>query len=281
MIIIFHLLDMTKQEWYYVTAYFLLYSFLGWCVEVLYNVYANKRIVNRGFLNGPLCPIYGIGMLMVLLLLHPASDNLIVLFVGGLIFATVIELVGGAALYRLFHMRWWDYTNERFNFHGYICLKFSLFWGAGIVFVIKMIHPIISLNVHILDRTLGYLLILLCYLIFVADMIITTLTVAHMNRHLAHLNKLAKDLRALSNEMTEHLGKKAVEGMLLSEAVEVKDCLGSEEIHAKMDEIRELLAQNSYVGYGRLYQAFPSLRHAYFDEELKSVKEKFEKRRQE
>lgn len=279
MIILSNILNMTTREWYYVTAYFLLYSFLGWCVEVLYNVYANKRIVNRGFLNGSLCPIYGVGMLMVLLILYPVSDNLVVLYIVGLIFATVIELIGGAVLYRLFHMRWWDYTNERFNYRGYICLKFSLFWGAGIVLAVKLIHPVVMLNVYILDRPLGHFLILVCYLVFVADLIITTLTVAHMNKHLERLNRLAAELRSISNDMTEHLGEAAVEHMRIEDAVEVKDYLDSDAIRAKMDEIRELLIQHPHTGYGRLYQAFPSLSHAQFDEELKLIRERFQKRR--
>ena len=96
---------------YQILAFFLIYSCLGWCLEVIYAAVSTGQLVNRGFLNGPVCPIYGFGMVIVLFTLSPLADNLLLLYLGGVILPSVLELVGGWALYKLYHTRWWDYSD--------------------------------------------------------------------------------------------------------------------------------------------------------------------------
>ncbi len=97
--------------------------------------------MNRGFLNGPVCPIYGFGMIIVLFTLTPLVDNLLLLYIRRRHPAQCLELVGGWALYKLYHTRWWDYSDFPFNIGGYICLEFSLLWGVGTVVVMKARSP--------------------------------------------------------------------------------------------------------------------------------------------
>ena len=129
---------------YQILAFFLIYSCLGWCLEVIYAAVSTGQLVNRGFLNGPVCPIYGFGMIIVLFTLSPLADNLLLLYIGGVILPSVLELAGGWALYKLYHTRWWDYSDFPFNIGGYICLEFSLLWGVGTVVVMKAVHPVIA-----------------------------------------------------------------------------------------------------------------------------------------
>ena len=114
---------------YQILAFFLIYSCLGWCLEVIYAAVSTGQLVNRGFLNGPVCPIYGFGMIIVLFTLSPLADNLLLLYIGGVILPSVLELAGGWALYKLYHTRWWDYSDFPFNIGGYICWS-SPFCGA-------------------------------------------------------------------------------------------------------------------------------------------------------
>ena len=100
---------------YHILAFFLIYSCLGWCVEVVYAAATTGQLVNRGFLNGPVCPIYGFGMILVLFFLTPLEDNLLLLYLGGVILPSALELVGGWALYKLYRTRWWDYTGKPFG----------------------------------------------------------------------------------------------------------------------------------------------------------------------
>ena len=93
---------------YHILAYFLIYSCMGWCLEVIYAAATTGQLVNRGFLNGPVCPIYGFGMIIVLFVLTPLQHSILLLYIGGVILPSALELVGGWALYKLYHTRWWD-----------------------------------------------------------------------------------------------------------------------------------------------------------------------------
>ncbi len=131
---------------YEIMLLFFIYSFLGWCVEVAFVAVTTGKVVNRGFLNGPVCPIYGCGMVGVLIILLPVKNNVWLLFLGGMIICSAVELFGGWILDKIFHMRWWDYSEKPFNIGGYICLPFSIMWGFAVVFAVKFVHtPIMFL----------------------------------------------------------------------------------------------------------------------------------------
>ena len=129
---------------YHILAYFLIYSCIGWCLEVIYAAATTGQLVNRGFLNGPVCPIYGFGMIIVLFALTPLQHSILLLYIGGVILPSALELVGGWALYKLYHTRWWDYSDFPFNIGGYICLEFCLLWGVGTLVVMRIVHPVVA-----------------------------------------------------------------------------------------------------------------------------------------
>ena len=158
---------------YQILAFFLIYSCLGWCLEVIYAAVSTGQLVNRGFLNGPVCPIYGFGMIIVLFTLSPLADNLLLLYIGGVILPSVLELAGGWALYKLYHTRWWDYSDFPFNIGGYICLEFSLLWGVGTVVVMKAVHPVIAGLVEMVPQMVGFVLMCILYACYAADVVVT------------------------------------------------------------------------------------------------------------
>ena len=122
------------MTYYQILWYFMFYSFSGWVVEVIYHAVTKGQVINRGFLNGPLCPVYGFGVLAVVAVSNLAQHtgwitlsaqnmdihSLVILFLGSMLFATLIEGVAGWLLDVNFHMRWWDYRNRPLNFRGYI-----------------------------------------------------------------------------------------------------------------------------------------------------------------
>ena len=138
---------------------FLIYAFLGWCAEVCYAALRTGRFVNRGFLNGPVCPIYGFGVLIVLTCLEPLRENLLLLFLGSVVLTSLLEWVTGLLLEKLFHQRWWDYSDQPLNLGGYICLRFSILWGLACLFVVKIVHPSVLLLVRLIPRPLGWTLL--------------------------------------------------------------------------------------------------------------------------
>ena len=195
---------------YQVFAYFLIYSCLGWCLEVIYAAVTTGNLINRGFLNGPVCPIYGFGMVIVLFALTPLSHSLFLLYLGGVILPSALELVGGWALYKLYHTRWWDYSDYPFNIGGYICLEFSLLWGVGTLIVMKLVHPIIANAVALIPPLVGLILMFLLYAIYAADTIATAFAASDLARDLDALEKVADSMHAVSDAMTELLGTNAM-----------------------------------------------------------------------
>ena len=147
------------QNFYELVWIFIIYAFLGWCTEVSYAALDRGIFVNRGFLNGPYCPIYGFGVVIVVTILTPLQDNLLLLFFGSFLLTSVLEYITGFLLEKVFHDRWWDYSNKPFNIHGYVCLKFSIYWGLACTFIMKVIHPIIYRGITWIPHTLGLSLI--------------------------------------------------------------------------------------------------------------------------
>ena len=195
---------------YHVLAFFLIYSCTGWCLEVIFAAATTGQLVNRGFLNGPVCPIYGFGMIIVLFTLTPLQDSVLLLYIGGVILPSALELVGGWALYKLYHTRWWDYSDYPFNIGGYICLEFSLLWGVGTLIVMKLVHPIIADTVALIPPLVGLILMFLLYAIYAADTIATAFAASDLARDLDALEKVADSMHAVSDAMTELLGTNAM-----------------------------------------------------------------------
>ena len=124
--------------------YFFLYSCLGWVCECLYCGIPAGHFINRGFLAGPYCPVYGCGAVLVVYVLEPFQDHIVVLFLAGMILTSILEYVTGYLMEKLFHSKWWDYSNRRFNLHGRICLRNSLLFGVMGIVVVRIVHPFMA-----------------------------------------------------------------------------------------------------------------------------------------
>ena len=133
--------------------FFFIYCFLGWVWESCYVSAKNREWINRGFLHGPMLPIYGSGAIIVLLCTIGVRDQIVLTFLFGMIGATILEYVTGACMERLFRVRYWDYSHMPLNLKGYICLPVSLGWGVFSVLLVRVIHvPIENLVLQIPER---------------------------------------------------------------------------------------------------------------------------------
>lgn len=126
---------MFGTDLYHVISWFFMYCILGWLVESIYMSICEKRIINRGFMLGPWCPIYGFGALMVYFALKPFAANYAVLYVMGSLVATVFEFFVAAFMQMLFGKVWWDYSEKPFNFRGVLCLESTIAWGFYTLFM--------------------------------------------------------------------------------------------------------------------------------------------------
>ncbi len=153
---------------YHVLAWFWLYSFCGWIWESSYVSIRQKKLVNRGFVNGPLLTLYGTGAVMVYLILRPFEANVWALYFGGVIVATVLEYVTGVLMETIFHAHWWDYSNQKFNFQGKICLSSSIAWGFFTLGLFYILQPIAVKVVNLVSDTTGEIIVsvvTVCYLV--------------------------------------------------------------------------------------------------------------------
>ena len=253
---------------YQILWYFLLYSVLGWALEVAFHGVTQGKVINRGFLNGPVCPVYGFGMLLVLLFFGKGiqgAEEISTgwLFLWGMILATVVELIGGWALDALFHARWWDYRDKPFNFRGYICLEFSIIWGLGICFVVKEVHPALSgAALGLVPERIGWVILALSYAGYFTDVVVTVLTVRGFNQKLEDLDRLRASLRIVSDSMSEVIGTTAITTAQKVEAGQVQAALLRAEFRDAAQETREELADSVREARERAAQSVQSLKES-------------------
>ncbi len=262
---------MTDFSAYEILWYFCVYSFLGWCLEVVFCSVNTGHWVNRGFLNGPVCPIYGFGMVIVLLCLTPLKDNLLILFIGSFFLTSILELITGFVLEKAFHAKWWDYTDEPFNIGGYVCLSFSLVWGLAVVGVIRIIHPPIEHLVTLIPARLGPWLTLPMGLLFAADLVLTVITITGLNRDLGELERIGRALHRGSDALTQVVGGTA---LAADEHMESK----RGELEARRDFLRARIAERRYLGAARLMRAFPHMTHLHHAQLLEELKQDLRQR---
>lgn len=244
---------------YEALAIFFIYGFLGWCTEVVYAAVNTGKFVNRGFLIGPMCPIYGMGVLAVLYLLNPAKDNIILLYLGSVVITSAIELLLGFISKKLLHERLWDYSGEHFNLGGYICLKFSLLWGIGCICIVNGVHPLIEKLIKITPNVLGIILLTVSSALFVTDLFITGINALKIDKKMKSIDSVAEKLEKLSDSIGEEL----YEGV---ERVREKTRDG-EAIREKYEELykkyTELAGKNNLV-HNHLFNAFPHLKQGRY-----------------
>ena len=160
---------MYEYSWYQWLTFFFIYCFFGWIFESTYVSLKKRQFVNRVFLRLPLLPLYGTGAVMMLWVSLPVKDNLFLVYVSGVVAATVLEYVTGWGMERLFKMKYWDYSNQRFNVKGYICLSSSIAWGFLTILLTEVIHRPIERYVLGLPLMVDLVCVIVVSLLFAAD----------------------------------------------------------------------------------------------------------------
>ena len=193
--------SMYTYAWYHWLTFFYIYCFFGWIFESAYVSLKQGRFVNRGFLRLPLLPLYGTGAVMMLWVSLPVKNNLFLVYISGVIAATILEYVTGYAMERLFKMKYWDYSNQRFNIHGYICLSSSIAWGFLTIFMTEIVHkPVEDLVLH-LNPVLELTLLGIISASFVADSIQSVREALDLGRALEAMTKMKAELEDIQVQM--------------------------------------------------------------------------------
>lgn len=250
--------------------YFIIYSFLGWCLESIYKTILNKKPINSGFLYGPFCPMYGIGAIMMISLGN-LSRNVIIIFIMSFTVFTVWEYIVAIVLEKLFKTKYWDYSNIKFNIHGRICLKNSIYWGILGVFLIFVIHPLIEKGVNLIPTNiLLYINIFLCIAILV-DASITIYRIMFIDKKIRQVFEIGETIKDKLKELKD------------TEIIEKSYKEATQKLISDMKEKQAILKIKLYKRILRLKRAFPEMNSENIAKflkqkiELKDIKDKIKK----
>lgn len=252
-----HPINLLSLSFPYYMCGFFLFAFIGWCGECLYARLVQGHWVNRGFLNGPLCPIYGVGAMSVSLMLSPFRLDSFGLFLVGGLLCTVLELITGAAMESIWHLRWWDYSKSKFNFKGYICLSASLAWGVLSVVLIHLIDPFIFYYMEKIPKNIVSIIAIVLSCILFVDLIVTVVSSSKLSNNIKKVSGLKDQLR---EKYVDPLQEKYVDPL-----------------QEKYSEHMEKIMSTTTTVQKRLLRAFPTMESTHFSQGLDMVREKFSK----
>ncbi|MCD8326112.1 MAG: putative ABC transporter permease, partial [Lachnospiraceae bacterium] len=190
----------TVEQWLF---FFYFYCFFGWVFESTYVSLKSRHFVNRGFMHGPFLPLYGTGAIMMLVVSRPFADNILLTYIAGCIGATVLEYVTGAMMEAMFKVRYWDYSDKRFNIKGYICLGSTLAWGVLTILMTRVVHTQVeSLVISIPAQTLSMLVFALTVYI-VIDLVLSFKDAFALRDVLVKLEKVRQEAAQWQEKLAE------------------------------------------------------------------------------
>lgn len=186
---------------YFILLDFFLFSFAGWIYESAFVSIRDRKPVNRGFLVGPVLPLYGLGAVSVYILLRPFSHIPTLLFITGMVLATVIEYITSWLLEICFHAKWWDYSQEPYNFQGRVALIPSLFWGLLSLILFDFLQPLATKIIYAIPHTVGNAILTISILVMALDTIYTIITAINFRKQLEKLYEFRNELDGLLSEL--------------------------------------------------------------------------------
>ena len=263
----------------------MIYSFFGWVYESILCSITSGSLVNRGFLNGPVCPIYGFGALVVILAFW-REPNIRVwnLFFSSMVLTCTLEYLTSWAMEKLFHARWWDYSQYRFNINGRVCLLGAVAFGAFSVLLIKVVHPRVSAFVDGFSPAAITAASAALFLTGAADCMVTVRHILALNGRLAEIQAAIDAYRAQSRQRAEALGQRLQarleESVAASSLEELRERLEErfeESVHNSR-RVQALLELRSFQDR-RLLRAFPHLSSTRYGDALKKLRERIEQHR--
>ncbi len=235
--------------------YFAIFSLLGWILEVAFSAIRHGKFVNRGFNSGPVCPIYGFCIALLRLILHPLAHTWLLLYVVSVLLTTTIELATGFVMDKIFDTKWWDYSANKWNLGGYICLSFSLIWGAFCVFIVKVLFPPVDALYAFVPAKILYPILAVFFLILLLDFVASINFARGFDKHLKLLSDLSDILKTSSDRLGKgvYLGTKKVELLYLR------------------------ILERTPIIYRRIASAFPTMRTKY-SEQLHILRERMSRK---
>ena len=270
-------LTINGTDLYHILNWFFIYSFFGWVWETFYVSTKHGEFVNRGFVSGPFCTIYGFGAISVYLILKPAENHVLLLFLGGIVVATVLEYITAVLMESIFHTSWWDYSDQKFNFQGRICLGVSLGWGVLTVLLFRVLHPLVEKLVALYPVYVGKISVCVIAAGYLCDFCRSASAAFHLKERIPYweqdLEKKRVELMLRLNVKLESLElPKGASPELLREKLEDSEALRilsekrlafQKEFTEELRAYRKTLVNRTKGNTRRFLKAYPHLNRGY------------------
>lgn len=252
--------------------YFFIYSVLGWICVTAYCSIGKRQFVNRGFLNGPLCPVYGFGALAVIWLLRPVCEYPILVFVAGAVVTSVLEYLTGYLLEKLFGLKLWDYSKRPFHIRGRVCLRNSLLFGLLSLLLVEFLHPVLHALLQKIPPWLLDAAAVVLFVLLLVDLAVTVCTVLQISDKLGQIGQVLEELNERNAASLQQIGKRFNESMdALKEHQKERQAEAKERIDQLNARLSELLTQKRMQR--RIFKAFPNMQSKKHQETLDRFKE--------
>ncbi len=191
---------------------FMIYSFIGWFIEVIDIFLITKKWINRGFLLGPYCPIYGYGSLFIIYFLHSYTDNPLVLFIMTVVICSILEYGTSYVMEKIFKARWWDYSNSKFNINGRICLVNMILFGIGGCLILYIANPFITHILSLIPDQILTIMAIVLFVIFLTDNLVSFKVILNFKKVATNIRKdsteeISKRVKAVLSS-SSFLGKR-------------------------------------------------------------------------
>ncbi len=180
--------------------FFALYSFIGWVLETIFASALQRKFINRGFLIGPFTPIYGFGAILIILLLvwiSISEQNALITLIKNILLSTLmvttLEFITGYLLEKIFHSKWWDYSDNFLNFKGYICFKYSILWGVLAFALIQIVHPFMEQFIYLLPESTKMYIAIFFMVYFIFDSLVSAIGALNLRKVIIHYSDLTLD----------------------------------------------------------------------------------------
>lgn len=261
---------------YHLISWFIIYSFLGWAWETCYVSFKEGDYINRGFINGPLCTIYGFGAISVYLILWPIEQNLLLLFLGGIFVSTLLEYITAVLMECIFHTTWWDYSDKKLNFQGRICLGASVGWGVFTVILFRVLHPAVSRFVNLYPVYIGKVCICIIGVIYLCDFSYSALSAFRLRERIPvwehQLEKKQVELMLKVNSKLNSMGLPDITLENMRERLEDIDFIRNmyerrlsirEDISRELKSYKKSLSTKIGHNTRRFFKSYPHLNRGY------------------
>lgn len=252
--------------------YFFLYSVIGWVCETAYCSIGKRKFVNRGFLNGPLCPVYGFGALAVVWLLRPVCEYPILVFAAGAAVTSALEYLTGYLLEKLFGLKLWDYSKRPFNIRGRVCLRNSLLFGLLSLFLVEFLHPVLHALLQKIPPWLLDAAAVVLFVLLIADLTVTVCTVLQISGKLKQIGQVLEEINERNAASLQQIGKRFNESVdAIKEHQKERQADAKERIDQLNARLSELFTQKRMQR--RIFNAFPNMQSKKHQETLDRFKE--------